>query len=313
MKLNSKTTPQWFDRGSLMALGAALIAASASADPNSGAPSEDSAVLSALAAPAPATNSLHEALAGGSFWVNLRYRFESVEQDGFLKDGRASTLQTRLGYETGEFRGLTGVLEFSDVARVPSSYEDYNDGSAGSTSTRPGIADPDGTVMNQAYVRYSGALKGDFKLGRQRIQLGNERFIGNVGWRQTEQTFDAISYSSTFGSGISVYYGYLDRANTINQVNQDQDSHILNLDLALENIGTVTAYGYYLDFPGAVDMSTFTYGGRFVGDNNQGNWSMLYGLELAHQEDIGDNGFDVAAEYSQAHLGAKVAGVTVKV
>ena len=32
--------------------------------------------------------------------------------------------------------------------------------------------------------------------GRQRIKLDDDRFIGNVGWRQNEQTFDALTFKT---------------------------------------------------------------------------------------------------------------------
>src|SRR3546814_18226061 len=36
-------------------------------------------------------------------------------------------------------------------------------------------------------------------VGRQRINLDDQRFVGSVGWRQNEQTFDAARLESTFG------------------------------------------------------------------------------------------------------------------
>ena len=54
------------------------------------------------------------------------------------------------------------------------------------------VADPKGTELNQGYVQYKGIDNVGLKLGRQRINLDNQRFIGGVGWRQQEQTFDAF-------------------------------------------------------------------------------------------------------------------------
>ena len=36
------------------------------------------------------------------------------------------------------------------------------------------------------------------QIGRQNIVLDNARFIGNVGWRLNEQTFDALSFKYTW-------------------------------------------------------------------------------------------------------------------
>ena len=320
MNLKPNTTPRWLERGSLLLLGATLLGATAIADPNSGSESaeaEDAAIKNSLAVPAPGASSLREALGAGRFWVKLRYRYENVSQDILpgdpeLKDGRASTLRTHLGYETADFRGLSGVLEFSDVSNVPAGYDDYNDGS-GTPADRAKIPDPTGTTVNQVYMKYTGALKGDIKIGRQRIKLGKDRFIGNVGWRQNEQVYEALTYSSKYDSGVSIYYGYLAGVNDIVFQNKDQDSHLLNVGITWENIGTLLAYGYYLDFPDSDVQSTFTYGARFTGDMNAGDFSMLYGIELAQQDDAGDNPNNVSAAYSHTYLGARIQGVTAKV
>ena len=49
---------------------------------------------------------LLDAITKGTFKLNLRYRYEDVDQDGFDKRGQASTLRTMAGYKTGT------VLEF---------------------------------------------------------------------------------------------------------------------------------------------------------------------------------------------------------
>ena len=46
------------------------------------------------------------------------------------------------------------------------------------------IVDPEQTEVNRAYLRYRGISRLDIGLGRQRIVLDNQRFVGNVGWRQ---------------------------------------------------------------------------------------------------------------------------------
>ncbi|MFT7670239.1 MAG: hypothetical protein ACI8X5_002947 [Planctomycetota bacterium] len=298
-------------RNTLLLVGATLLGSSAVA--NSGeteVPTEEALAETSLALPQ-GMNGFREALAAGNFWVSARYRFENVDQDGFSKQARASTLQTRLGYETGNFNGFTGVLEFSNVSNVSGSSDDYNDDPSGPVGPRPVVADPTGTVVNQVYANYSADM-GDFRLGRQRIRLDNARFIGNRVFRQTEQTFDSISYNKEWDAGGRVYYAYLDSVNSSAQTNQNSNSHILNLSNNWENLGRLTAYGYYLDFDQQPMLSTFTYGARFAGDHNMGEWAMIYGLEYALQGDVEDNPNDVDATYSHVNLGVKASGVQAK-
>ena len=315
------------ERGALLVLGATLLGGSAFASPNSG-PSETLTLTEKTLAAVPfqpvqSLDSFHDALTGGTVFGGMRYRFESVDQTReampFDSEARASTLRTRLGYKTGKFHGLTGVLEFTNVATVPGGYSDYTDG-VGSQPNRPVIADPKGTEANQVYVQYDEVFAGKVKLGRQRIKLGNDRFVGNVGWRQTEQTFDAVSYAGTYKYGLSAYYAYIDRVNNIFGGSQEHGSHLVNVAKNWENLGTLTAYGYYLNFPDGDQAgmspakSTVTVGGNFVGNMNLGdNRSLLYGVELAHQSDTGDNPVDVSAMYSHAYLGGEVSGISAKV
>lgn len=57
------------------------------------------------------------------------------------------------------------------------------------------MADPECTEANQAYLQMKlGTFTGI--AGRQRVILDNARFIGNVGWRQNEQTYDAVTFKS---------------------------------------------------------------------------------------------------------------------
>jgi len=316
MNLKLNPTPRWIERGSIFLLGALFVSTSAMAASTGGeVPVEEATLKSPAPIPQVNLDALHEALAGGRFWVNLRYRFENVDQDDstgvITKDAHASTLRTRLGYETADFNGLSGVLEFSNVSNVTGKNDNYNDGTG--PANRPKVIDPKGSLMNQVYVQYSGGLPGKLKAGRQRIKLGKDRFIGNVGWRQTEQTYDAITYSADFGNGLGVYYGYLDRANNIKLGKDELNSHILNLSMEWENMGTLTAYGYYLDFPDDDAKSSFTYGARFAGDNDLGDFALLYGAEVAKQDDIKNDGKNVDASYNHFHLGLKAQGLTGKV
>lgn len=69
----------------------------------------------------------------------------------------------------------------------------YNSTTNGET-TRPVVADPETTEVNQSYVQYKasdefeGIEELTFRGGRQIIKLDNLRFIGAVDWRQVNQT-----------------------------------------------------------------------------------------------------------------------------
>jgi len=92
------------------------------------------AIVAATGLPASAedtTDNLLDAITKGSFKLNLRYRYEDVDQDGFEKRGQASTLRTMAGYRTGTWKGLEVYLEFEDIRDLGFS-NDHNNAGAGS-------------------------------------------------------------------------------------------------------------------------------------------------------------------------------------
>ncbi len=135
-----------------------------------------------------AENAVTKALAEGTGSASLRYRYEVVDQQNIAEDAEASTVRTRVGYKTGEVAGLTGYVEFEDVRVVGT--ERYNSTMNG-LGIYPVVVDVESTELNQGFLSYNAGAETTVKAGRQRIILDNARFVGNVGWRQNEQTFDA--------------------------------------------------------------------------------------------------------------------------
>ena len=137
------------------------------------------------------------ALTKGKVPLNLRYRYQ--EADEALDDpGRASTLCTTLAYRTGWWKRLAAFAEFEDVRNLGLSNEQKSLGARplwNGVTDRPVIADPPLTEINQAYLEWKpiGALP--FRGGRQEFVVDNARFIGNIGWRQNHQSFDADEWA----------------------------------------------------------------------------------------------------------------------
>ena len=123
----------------------------------------------------------------GSFIFENRLRYETVDQDGFANEAEALTLRTRLGVEFPKVGDFQFLVEGESVTAF---VEDYNSTVNGAV-TYPVIADPANLEINRAQVTWTGLTDTEVVLGRQRIVLGNARFVGNVGFRQNEQTFDA--------------------------------------------------------------------------------------------------------------------------
>ena len=272
-----------------------------------------------LAGGAQAGDSIGVALTGGKVNLDMRYRYENVDEDNPAKQtANASTLRTRLGYTTGSFYDLSAMLEAENTTVVGN--ELYNDGIPGGNTKYSTVLDPATTEVNQAFLGFAGLSDTVMNLGRQRIMLDNQRFIGNVGWRQNEQTFDAFSLANKSLPDITLTYAYLDN---VNRVTGDDDpkgdarmsSHVLNASYAGLGFGTLTGYGYLLDYDAAANYSksTQTWGLRFAGASDiNDSTKLLYTAEYAQQSDYAENTSNYDVDYLLGEIGATFSGVTAK-
>ncbi len=259
--------------------------------------------------PSPAGSSLAEAIEDGDVNLDLRYRFERVDQETFADDAKASTLRMRLGYETGSYHDFRAFAEFEGSVEIG---DDAYNSTANGRSNFPVVADPVDAEVNQLYLSYSGLNWADVKLGRQRIALDNHRFVGPVGWRQNEQTFDALTLRSKELDNVTVFYSHLNNANRIFGENHPDPARAdLDLSTDLLNVaydtsaGKLTGYAYFLELVDAPLASHRNLGLRFAGKHKwNDDWTMTYLGEFADQSDFKDGASSVDADYFRGELGA---------
>ena len=241
--------------------------------------------------------------------LSFRYRIETVDQDGFSNDAEASTVRTRATIKTKWSDSFDTVFEFDDVTEL--GMDDYN-GGAGTTPNNgqyPVIADPVGTELNQAYLRFTS---GDTKVaaGRQRILIGNQRFVGGVGWRQNEQTYDSFSVNTKFSQDLSFNYAYIFNVNrifgeTVAGGDHTHNTHLLNFDYKLGG-GKLSGYYFSIDNEDAAALSNNTMSVRYAGKTG----AFSYNLEFASQSDAGDNPNSYDANYYLAEGNYKTGNFT---
>ncbi len=260
---------------------------------------------------------LTAALKGGKPYVNLRYRFENVEEDASTKDAHASTLRSVLGWESADYKGWSVFGEAENVTSVGNDL--YNNRGAGSLANgvtdRPVVADPEITEINQAGLRFRSE---DWAIvaGRQEMVLGDARFVGNVGWRQNHQSFDGVRIDNESLERARFGYAFVDRVQRIFGDSLDLSAHLLNATLEAGMVGKVTVYGYLLDYrdTGAAGNSTATWGAELAGKRPlRDTISLLYEVEYARQSDFADNPANIDAGYSFVMLGAAWPKITARV
>ena len=148
---------------------------------------------------------LLDAITKGSFKLNLRYRYEDVDQDGFDKRGQASTLRTMAGYKTGTWKGLEVYLEFEDIRDLGLS-NDHNNAGAGSlwngVTDRPVIPDAPVTELNQAFLGWSPIKTLPFRFDLQDLSLSVTALLGKFKLLGIYHDFSADTGGFDWGSEI---------------------------------------------------------------------------------------------------------------
>lgn len=268
---------------------------------------------------------LPAAIGNSKILVNSRLRWEYADQSG-LRAANAETLRTRFGITTAPLYGFQGMLEGENVTSLGNE-NDYN--AAGSNPGGAGrtiIADPPTTELNQVWLSYvtTNYLPTMVKGGRQRIVLDNARFVGDVGWRQNQQTFDAATIESTPVKDLDVYYGYIwDVHRVFGNVsglpaaspNHDfkSSSHLINVSYSGVPYAKLTGYTYLLDLDlnngtaTRYNNSCATYGGSITGKIPAGKkLSFDYRGEFAYQTDYAKSTVNYGADYYTVELSANV-------
>jgi len=279
------------------------------------------AAASCLAHPAFAQGTSHpqagKPAASITPYADIRYRLELVDQDNIPKNAVASTLRIRTGLKTSEWNGLSAVIEGEAVVAV--GKERFNDTINGRTQF-PVVADPEDILLNQAYVRWRPDSRIEATAGRQAVNLDNQRWIGSVGWRQNDQTLDAIRISLTPVADSSVDYFHAWRVNRIFGSDSPQgiwrntDIHGLRGGLKINSLGTLSAYGYWLDIPSAPAMSSRTLGVRLSGDQPLNKTTKIfYAAEYANQKEHGANPLIFSLDYLLTEAGVVAGPVTAKI
>ena len=263
--------------------------------------------VGASIAPAYGAETLGEALREGDAIIDLRARYEAVEQVGFASDAEALTNRLRAGFQTAPLKGTAFLAE---GVIVDDLVDDYNSTTNGQTEY-PVVADPaDFAAVNRLAIINKSLERTTLTFGRQRIIHDDQRFVGNVGWRQNEQTFDALR--AQWGS--TKFKTDLTYASQVNRVfGPDSPQGKWEGDVVLTSfaytlpVGTLSLFDYYLDIDGVATASTNTTGMKLAGSKPLGKLTSTYALAFAQQGEAGLNTADIDADYGLVEGGLNFA------
>ncbi len=265
-----------------------------------------SLTLAAAAAHAQTPDSmgaLEGAISGTKLLFDTRMRYEGVDQDPMAEEAEALTVRARIGFETGKAWG-TSLLAEGDL--VWPLLTDYNSTTNGKTQY-PIVADPEAYEINRLQLTNTSLPGTTLTVGRQRILLDDQRFVGNVGWRQNEQTYDSVRLVNKSVRNLSLDLSYVTQVNRVFgkdsvQGRYEGDSVLANVSYQFP-IGKLTGFGYLLEFdpiaavPAAVRDSSETIGVRFAGEKPVGKAKIAYAGSYATQNERADNPLEFDLDY----------------
>ena len=248
-------------------------------------------------------------------FVNGRLRYEWADVGDF-EDGYVLSLRNYFGIETGKLAGFSFLAEGEHTWALTDAdkYNPY----PGVPSDRSLIADPDNFQLNRLQLAFDG-FDSHVVAGRQKIIIDDHRFVGNVGWRQNDQTFDAALIQNQSIEHLKLMYAYVDRVNRIfgeqapseGLTRFESESHLFHVEYDALDIGKIRAFTYLLDFGNESGLSrkwsTNTYGLEIQGakELSSSKLNFTYLATAAYQENAGANPVNYGTGYYRLELGLK--------
>lgn len=267
-----------------------------------------SAAVMAVAGPACAQEFRLEPVA------EARLRYEHVDRDDLAAQANALTVRARAGLVASHGALSASVVGQGTLAVIDRFYDGLN-----GAATRPIVADPQNVALYIAQLRYRTKAV-TLTAGRQKIMLDDERFVGNVGFRDNGQTFDAVRAELTPAKGVKLDVAYAWSARTIwgfqgrgvRQQAVSGDNILANLSYVTP-VGTLTGFAYLVDQDEAAvqafRLSSHTYGVRLAGARSLSKAAKLsYQISYARQSDYHRNPNDYRADYWLADATLDVRG-----
>lgn len=249
--------------------------------------------------------------------LDARLRYEEVQQPEL--DAHALTFRLRAGAEA-RIGDVSLVADVEGTAALVNHYNAFPFPLPGESQWRPDhsvVADPMSAELNRLQLQYN---TGDttMTLGRQRINLDDQRWVGSVAWRQNEQTFDAIRGESKLGPmSLDLTYAISQRTVFGSDAGPRTalDGHFVFAGMS-SKLGPVQGklFAYLLDYDEEFFLanSSQTYGLILSSAVPLGgNTKLALRASYARQSNYGQNPFDYAADYWSLEAGSTLSGFSI--
>ncbi|MEM6857511.1 MAG: alginate export family protein [Pseudomonadota bacterium] len=245
--------------------------------------------------------------------LDMRFRVETADQSTFPNEADSVTVRTRAGFDLKWSEKFSFLIEAEGTFAIEDEFNDTIPSNG--LEPFPVIADPESLELNRVQVGYKGKNFGT-TIGRQRIILDDARFIGNVGWRQNEQTFDAARVTANIGPAtIDQTFAISQRTIFGSQSPNNEfegDFWFTNVKVPVGDRVTVTGFRYEYDYDDRLAFASTTYGATGIAKFPVGGVTLGLKGTFATQADTGNNPNDFSADYYLAEGSITFAGFTLR-
>jgi len=208
--------------------------------------------------------------------IRPRYEYANVDK-ATSTSANAFTSRLHLTVTSGllSVEGLSATVGVQSVNNF--GYTNYNLPGSNANTDSDGlpydvINDPNVAMLSEASLDYTTGGT-TLHAGRSQVNLDNQRFIGTVGWRQLERSYDTVYAANNSIEGLSLLGAYVYGFAGVGGVTTtESNSVLLNVKYKVADALVITAYDYMLNSP--------TKTGPYAGNDT-------IGLSLTGKVDLG--------------------------
>jgi len=232
------------------------------------------------------------------------FSFELMQSDvkeesaGSVIGAQATTVRSRLRFESAQYQLFSFYLELDDLTAIPDD-SSYFSGANGETDDAL-IPAEDATYVRNAWLGYDIANT-FIRYGRQDIDLDNGRFIGTDFSQARDASFSALTLKNESLNLVRLRLGRIYQHES--PLGREVPGGRLGMDTRYFHFSyrgiihsLLSLYHYDTDVNGHAGADTTTSGVRFSG-HIKNEPAIEYAIEYATQTDAHDNPQDYSARY----------------
>jgi hypothetical protein len=223
-----------------------------------------------------------ESLARGRFTLELRPRYNRIDESDKPERAEGGTVRVVAGYRSAPIAGLRLVLEGIHANHLGGEFND--NGADFATSPYPLLPDPRYTGVNQAYVEFGGIEALRVRAGRQVVRMDNQRWVSDNDFRQIPQLFDGASAAYTGLAGAELYAAYYGQVRNTSGMTQGLRLTLLHAAWNPLPDHALAAYGYFHDQPQNGQFTGFANSSyRVIGVRASGTAARVKGIDIPYE------------------------------